>query len=72
MVNLLGAPEFTGPVKYQGWKEVVAIEGAHFHIYGKAITKPFRKMGHATVVDQDLENAKTKARKILKDLKIIS
>ncbi len=72
MVNLLGAPGFTGPVKFQGWKEVVAIEGAHFHIYGKAVTKPFRKMGHATVVDKDLEKAKTKARQILQEFKIIS
>lgn len=72
MVNLLGAPGYTGPVRYQGQEEALQIEGAHFHLYGKKITKPYRKMGHATVVDEDLEKAKQKARQIMQTLKIIS
>ncbi len=72
MVNLLGAPEHTGPAHYEGLSECIAQPGTHFHIYGKTVTKPFRKMGHATVVDQDLEAAKTKARYINEHLRIVS
>ena len=50
----------------------MAIEGAKFHIYGKTITKPFRKMGHVTVVDHDLEKAKEKANFIKDTLRIIA
>ncbi len=70
MVNLLGAPGHTGPVRCEGLAQVMEIEGSHIHLYGKKMTKPFRKMGHATVVDQDLEEAKNKARQILQTLKI--
>ncbi len=72
MVNLLGADGHRGKAQYEGLQDCFSIEGAKFHIYGKAITKPFRKMGHVTIVDQDLENAKNKARQIQKSLKIIS
>ncbi|MCB0547474.1 MAG: 5-(carboxyamino)imidazole ribonucleotide synthase [Phaeodactylibacter sp.] len=72
MVNLLGAEGYTGPAIYQGLEECLAIEGVHIHLYGKAITKPFRKMGHVTIVDEDLANAKAKARKVKELLTIIS
>ncbi len=72
MVNLLGADGFTGPAAYEGLEECLAIEGVHLHLYGKAITKPFRKMGHATIVDEDLEKAKEKARKVKNTLRIIA
>lgn len=72
MVNLLGDPDHTGPVIYQGQQESLQIPGAHFHLYGKKVTKPYRKMGHATVVDEDLERAKQKARQIMQTFKIIS
>ncbi|MEO0778598.1 MAG: 5-(carboxyamino)imidazole ribonucleotide synthase [Bacteroidota bacterium] len=70
MVNLLGAPGHTGPVRCEGLADALAIEGSHLHLYGKKMTKPFRKMGHATVVDTDLERAKSKARQLLQTLKI--
>ena len=72
MVNLLGADGHTGPAVYEGLEECLAIEGVHLHLYGKAITKPFRKMGHATIVDENLETAKKKARKVRETLKIVS
>lgn len=72
MVNLLGEDGYTGDAKYKGMEEVLAIEGAHVHLYGKKITKPFRKMGHVTVEDKDLDQLKVKARKIKDTLKIIS
>jgi len=70
MVNLLGAEGHEGPAVYQGLEDCLAIEGVHVHLYGKAQTKPFRKMGHATVVDESLENAKAKARKVKELLRI--
>ncbi len=72
MVNLLGDPDYTGPVDYMGLEECMAIEGVKVHLYGKADTKPYRKMGHVTVLDADIEQAKTKARKVKETLKIIS
>jgi 5-(carboxyamino)imidazole ribonucleotide synthase len=58
MVNLLGAPEHTGDVVYEGLNEVMEKEGIHIHIYGKKQTKPFRKMGHITVTHTNSEQAK--------------
>lgn len=72
MINLLGHPEFKGPVVYEGLQECMAIEGAYFHLYGKKETKPFRKMGHATVMDEQLEDALNKAQIIQKTLTIKS
>lgn len=72
MLNLLGAEGFTGNAKYDGLEKCMAVEGAKFHIYGKTITKPFRKMGHVTVVDRDLEKAKEKANFIKNTLRIIA
>lgn len=72
MVNLLGADGHTGTAQYEGLSACFATAGAKFHLYGKTITKPFRKMGHVTVLDQDLEKAKEKAKFIKDTLKIIS
>lgn len=72
MVNILGDKDHKGPAIYQGKEKCLAIEGAHFHIYGKKETKPFRKMGHVTIVDSDLESAKNKAKEIKNNLTVIS
>ena len=72
MVNLLGAPDHTGQAIYQNIEKCMAVDGAKFHLYGKTITKPFRKMGHATVVDKDLESAIAKAKFINETLNIIA
>ncbi len=72
MVNLLGAEGFSGPVIYQGLEDCLAIPGVHLHLYGKTTTRPFRKMGHATIVDMDIDKALEKAKIIQKTLKIIA
>lgn len=72
MLNLLGEPGFSGPAYYQGMEEVLAMEGVKVHLYGKSDTKPFRKMGHATVLDADLEQAIVKAKRVQEVLKVIS
>ncbi|MNR16991.1 phosphoribosylaminoimidazole carboxylase ATPase subunit [compost metagenome] len=50
----------------------MSIEGVYVHLYGKKYTKPFRKMGHLTIVDQNRENAIEKARFVQQTLKVIS
>lgn len=72
MINLLGEKNETGLVKYEGLTESMAIEGVKIHIYGKKETKPFRKMGHATILDLSIEKAKEKANKVKETLKIKS
>ncbi len=70
MVNLLGGEDSVGPARYIGIKECLPVSGAHFHIYGKSISKPFRKMGHVTIVADTLDEAKKKA-KFIKETLII-
>lgn len=72
MVNLLGEPGFTGPARYQGFEEVVKVSGVHVHLYGKRNTKPFRKMGHVTIVDHDINALKEKAEFVKRTLKVIA
>lgn len=72
MVNLLGEPGFSGLAKYQGFEDVVKIPGVHVHLYGKKLTKPFRKMGHVTIIDQDIESLKQKATFVKQTLKVIA
>ena len=72
MINILGAEGYEGNVIYDGIEKCMEVEGANFHIYGKKVTKPYRKMGHVTVIDQDLESAKKKAYYIKEHLKVIA
>ncbi len=72
MVNILGEPGYEGEAVYKGLEECMKIKGAHFHIYGKKNTKPFRKMGHVTVVDEDIKAAFEKARSIKQNLRVVS
>ena len=72
MINILGEEGYDGSVIYDGMEKCLAVEGAKFHIYGKKMTKSFRKMGHATIVDKDLESAKKKANYIKEHLKVIA
>jgi 5-(carboxyamino)imidazole ribonucleotide synthase len=72
MVNLLGDFGYEGAAIYQGLEDVLKFSGVYVHLYGKAITKPFRKMGHATIVDSDVLKAKQKAKMVKNTLKIIA
>jgi 5-(carboxyamino)imidazole ribonucleotide synthase len=72
MVNLLGDFGHEGPAVYQGLEDVMKFSGVYIHLYGKANTKPFRKMGHVTVVDDDILRAKQKARLVKNTLKVIA
>lgn len=72
MVNLLGDFGHEGFAIYQGLEDVLKFSGVYVHLYGKATTKPFRKMGHATIVDDDILKAKQKAKMVKNTLKIIA
>ncbi len=70
MVNLLGEQGFSGQAKYNGLEEVLAWPGVYVHLYGKKQTKPFRKMGHVTILDSNMENLKKKVNFVKQTLKI--
>ncbi len=70
MVNLLGEEAYTGEARYEGLSEVLSIDGVHVHLYGKKLTKPFRKMGHVTIVDEDRESLRKKANFVKNNLKV--
>lgn len=72
MINLLGHPDHQGPAMYSGIEEVLKISNVFVHIYGKETTKPFRKMGHITILGDDFEAVNTKANQIRQTLKVIS
>ncbi len=72
MINLLGEKGYQGSVIYQGLENAIAIPGVKPHIYGKAETKSFRKMGHITIVAPTLEEAKTNGRKVKELVKVIA
>ena len=70
MVNLLGEEGFEGKALYEGMQQVLEIPGVNIHLYGKKNTKPFRKMGHVTVIDNSLKAAKEKATIVKETLKV--
>lgn len=72
MVNLLGDFGYEGPALYQGLEDVLKFSGVYIHLYGKLSTKPFRKMGHVTIVDEDILKAKQKAKLVKHTLKVIA
>ncbi|EKD76067.1 MAG: hypothetical protein ACD_43C00234G0002 [uncultured bacterium] len=72
MVNLLGEPGYTGEVVLQGLDRVLQEPATYVHLYGKTQTKPYRKMGHLTVLDANPEKALQRALNLQKTLKIIS
>lgn len=72
MVNLVGAEGHTGNVVYKNINEILAMEGVTPHIYGKAQTRPFRKMGHVTIVNSDLNKARAIAEKVKETIQVIS
>lgn len=72
MINLLGEEGYSGPVVVEGQQEALAEKGVYIHMYGKKLTKPFRKMGHVTILDENVDNLKKRANKIKELIKIKS
>ncbi|MEE9350482.1 MAG: 5-(carboxyamino)imidazole ribonucleotide synthase [Flavobacteriaceae bacterium] len=72
MVNLVGAENNTGDVHYKNMNEILKMKGVTPHIYGKKQTKPFRKMGHVTVVNKDINEARKTAELVKKTISVES
>lgn len=72
MVNLSGSENFEGPVVYKNIEKILSLPGVTPHIYGKKITRPFRKMGHVTIVNQDLAEARKIAEEVKNTIEVIS
>jgi 5-(carboxyamino)imidazole ribonucleotide synthase len=72
MLNLLGEPGYEGQAKYLGIEEVLKIKGVFPFLYGKKITKPFRKMGHVTVLSENFDELKDKVDFVKETLKVIT
>ncbi|MFV0572722.1 MAG: 5-(carboxyamino)imidazole ribonucleotide synthase [Xanthomarina gelatinilytica] len=72
MVNLVGAEGHTGNVVYQHIEVIMKLPGVTPHIYGKKQTRPFRKMGHVTIVNKDLNTARHIAEQVKNTIKVIS
>lgn len=72
MVNLVGAEGFSGQVIYENIEKIMAINGVTPHIYGKRETRPFRKMGHVTIVNEDMIEARKIAEEVKNIIKVIS
>ena len=68
MVNIVGADGFSGEVKYEGLEEVLKIENAFVHLYGKRQTKPGRKMGHVTILSPEKQDLVFKSNKVKRTL----
>jgi len=72
MVNLVGAEGHTGDVVYENMETILKLDGVTPHIYGKKQTRPFRKMGHVTIVNEDIEEARKIAQQVKETIKVIS
>lgn len=72
MVNVIGSNGHSGNAKYEGLEEVLQIDNAFVHLYGKLQTKPGRKMGHVTVVSAEKQDLLHKANKIKQTLSVIA
>jgi 5-(carboxyamino)imidazole ribonucleotide synthase len=72
MVNVIGSEGYSGEAKYRGLNEVLAMDNAFVHLYGKAETRPGRKMGHVTIISSEKQDLIHKANKVKQNLSVIS
>ena len=72
MVNLVGSAGFSGQVIYENIEKIMAIDGVTPHIYGKRETRPFRKMGHVTIVNENMIVARTIAEEVKNTIRVIA
>ena len=72
MVNLVGEEGHTGQVVYENIEKIMAIDGVTPHIYGKRETRPFRKMGHVTIVNENMTQARRIAEEVKNTIRVIT
>jgi 5-(carboxyamino)imidazole ribonucleotide synthase len=72
MVNLVGSEGYSGQVIYENIEKILGWNGVTPHIYGKKQTRPFRKMGHVTIVNEDVNEARKIAEEVKNSIRVIS
>jgi 5-(carboxyamino)imidazole ribonucleotide synthase len=72
MVNLVGEEGFSGNVVYENIEKIMRMDGVTPHIYGKKQTRPFRKMGHVTIVNEDIAEARRVAAEVKSTIRVIA
>ena len=72
MVNLVGAEGHQGNVVYENIEKILKLDGVTPHLYGKKETRPFRKMGHVTIVHSEIDKARSIAQQVKESIKVIS
>ncbi|HVZ56233.1 MAG TPA: 5-(carboxyamino)imidazole ribonucleotide synthase [Chitinophagaceae bacterium] len=72
MVNILGAPGYQGEARYEGLEEVLRMDNAFVHLYGKRHTKPGRKMGHVTILSKEKQDLLHKSNQVKRTLLVTS
>ncbi len=72
MVNLVGKKSHSGLVLYKNIDQILAIDGVTPHIYGKKETRPYRKMGHITIINNSLDKARSIAEEVKSIIEVIS
>lgn len=72
MVNLIGAEGETGPAVIENVETLLQIPGTFLHWYAKAITKPGRKMGHVTLVNDNIEQLKQNIKQVIETIRVVS
>ena len=72
MVKLVGEEGYTGDAHYKNLEQILSLEGVTPHIYGKKQTRPYRKMGHVTIVNNDISKAREIAEVVKNTIKVIN
>ena len=72
MVNLVGSENHNGEVFYENFDKILNLKGVTPHIYGKKITRPFRKMGHVTIINENIQTAREIAKEVKETINVIS
>ena len=72
MANFVGEEGYSGQVVYENIEKIMAIDGVTPHIYGKRETRPFRKMGHVTIVNENMTEARRIAEEVKNSIRVIS
>ena len=72
MVNLVGSENHNGEVFYENIDKILNLKGVTPHIYGKKITRPFRKMGHVTIINENIQTAREIAKEVKETINVIS
>ena len=71
MINIVGPEGFEGDYELEGEDKVLQTKGAYLHMYGKKVSRHFRKLGHVTIIDDDIDLLKQKSHEIEKLIKVI-